>query len=143
MPEVHRSALVPYSPAQMFDLVRDVDRYPEFLGWVRAAEVHEETAVWQRATLEIQLIGMVRRFTTRNLLVPGQELLMELDSGPFRSLTGKWRFQAVGEGCRVSLDLAFDTGPSLLLRPFQRSFSQMADRMVDDFTRRAEQVHGR
>lgn len=127
----------------MFELVRDVARYPEFLGWVRAAEVHEENPLWQRATLEVQLIGMVRRFTTRNSLVPAKELLMELDSGPFRNLRGKWCFQAVGEGCRVSLDLAFDMGPSLLMLPFQRSFSQMADRMVDDFTRRAEQVHGR
>lgn len=143
MPEVHRSALVPYTPAQMFDLVRDVDRYPRFLNWVRSAQVHEHDETHQLATLEIQLAGLVRRFTTRNTLVPQEKLVMQLDRGPFEDLGGQWRFVPVGEGCRVSLDLTFNVGGSLLLRPFQRNFSRMADRMVDDFTRRAEQVHGR
>ena len=68
---------------------------------------------------------------------------MELDRGPFEDLGGSWKFIAIGAGCRVSLDLRFHVSGSLLLRPFQRNFSRMADRMVDDFTRRAHQVHGR
>lgn len=143
MPEVHRSALVPYTPAQMYGLVLDVGRYPEFLPWIRSAEVHREDEQHQLATLEVQLAGMVRRFTTRNTLVPDEALLMELDRGPFEDLGGRWQFAAAGEGCRVSLDLSFHVGGGLLLRPFQRKFSSMADRMVDDFTRRAHQVHGR
>lgn len=127
----------------MYGLVRDVDRYPEFLPWVRSAEVHHEDEEHQLATLEVQLAGMVRRFTTRNTLVPDEALLMALDRGPFEDLGGQWQFASVGEGCRVSLDLRFHFGGGLLLRPFQRNFSRMADRMVDDFTRRARQVHGR
>ncbi|NBD95581.1 MAG: hypothetical protein GVY11_03790, partial [Gammaproteobacteria bacterium] len=143
MPEVHRSALVPYTPAQMYGLVRDVDNYPAFLGWVRSAEVHREDAHHQLATLEVQLAGLVRRFTTRNTLVPDEALIMELDRGPFDDLSGSWRFSAVGSGCRVSLDLRFHVSGGILLRPFQRNFSRMADRMVDDFTRRAHRVHAR
>ncbi|NBB92776.1 MAG: hypothetical protein GVY32_06385 [Gammaproteobacteria bacterium] len=143
MPEVHRSALVAYTPAQMYGLVRDVDSYPKFLPWVRRAEVHREDESHQLATLEVQLAGLVRRFTTRNTLVPDEQLLMELDRGPFEDLSGRWAFAPVGEGCRVSLDLRFHVSGSLFLRPFQRNFSRMADRMVDDFTRRADQVHGR
>jgi len=143
MPEVHRSALVRYTPTQMYDLVRDVSSYPRFLGWVRSAEVHQEDEFHQLATLEVQLAGLVRRFTTRNTLHPAEKLVMQLDRGPFEDLSGSWRFQPVGEGCRVSLDLRFHVSGSILLRPFQRNFSRMADRMVDDFTRRADQVHGR
>jgi len=142
MPEVHRSALVPYSASQMFELVHDVARYPEFLSWVRSAEVHEEGETHQLATLEVQLAGLVRRFTTRNTLVLDEQLVMRLDRGPFEDLSGRWNFRSLGSGCRVSLDLEFRIGGSLLLRPFQRNFSRMADRMVDDFTRRAEYVHG-
>lgn len=143
MPEVHRSALVPYTPAQMYALVRDVDRYPEFLAWVKSAEVHREDDSHQLATLEVRLAGLVRRFTTRNTLVADEELLMELDRGPFDDLGGSWKFASIGDGCRVSLDLHFHAGGGLLLRPFQRNFSRMADRMVDDFTRRAHEVYGR
>jgi len=142
MPEVHRSALVPYTPAQMYGLVRDVASYPKFLTWVRTAAVHQEDERHQLATLEVQLAGLVRRFTTRNTLVPEEALLMTLDRGPFEDLGGSWKFASVGAGCRVSLDLRFHVSGSLLLRPFQHKFSRMADRMVDDFTRRAHQVHG-
>ncbi len=141
MPEIHRSAIVRYTPAQMYALVRDIERYPEFLAWVRSAEVHREDEYQQLATLEVQLAGLVRRFTTRNTLVPGEKLVMELDRGPFDNLGGSWQFAAAGSGCRVSLDLRFQVSGGLLLRPFQRNFSRMADRMVDDFTRRADQVH--
>ncbi|MDZ7790927.1 MAG: type II toxin-antitoxin system RatA family toxin [Xanthomonadales bacterium] len=143
MPEVHRSALVPFTAAQMYGLVRDVESYPKFLAWVKAAEVHREDDSYQLATLEVRLAGLVRRFTTRNTLVPDEELVMELDRGPFEDLSGSWKFAAIGAGCRVSLDLRFNVSGSLFLRPFQRNFSRMADRMVDDFTRRAHQVHGR
>jgi ribosome-associated toxin RatA of RatAB toxin-antitoxin module len=68
---------------------------------------------------------------------------MELDRGPFDDLSGRWRFAPAGEGCRVSLDLRFHVGGGFFLRPFQRNFSRMADRMVDDFTRRADRIHGR
>ena len=142
MPEVHRFALVPYTPAQMYELVRDVPRYPEFLDWVQAAEVHEEDERLQLATLEVRLGGIVRRFTTRNELFPGRSLSMRLHRGPFDQLSGQWNFAALGDGTKVSLDLKFKLPGSVLLKPFQRSFGRMADRMVDDFSRRAERIHG-
>lgn len=142
MPEVHRSALVPYSPMQMFELVRDVARYPEFLNWVRRTELHEQSDEHQLATLEVQLGGLVKRFTTCNRLVPGSRLSMRLHEGPFDELSGQWRFEPYGGGSRVELELVFRLPGSLMFRPFQSNFGRMADRMVDDFRRRAEQVYG-
>lgn len=127
----------------MFDLVRDVERYPQFLAWVRSARVHEDDGSHQLATLEVRLAGLVQRFTTRNTLVAGERLVMELDHGPFETLSGCWLFAPAGRGCQVTLDLRFRVAGGLFLLPFQRNFARMADRMVDDFTRRAEQVHGR
>lgn len=126
----------------MFELVRDVERYPEFLNWVRRAELHEQSAEHQVATLEVRLAGLVRRFTTRNRLVPGSRLSMQLQRGPFDELSGCWRFEPFGGGTRVELELTFRIRGSLVLLPFQRNFGRMADRMVDDFRRRAEQIHG-
>lgn len=143
MPEIHRFALVPHSPAQMFDLVRDVARYPEFLPWVRAAEVHEDADQHQIATLDVRVAGLSRRFTTRNTLVKDEKLSMELEKGPFDDLSGRWEFRPLGNsGTRVSLDLSFHLPGSVLMLPFQRGFGRVADRMVDDFCRRADQIHG-
>lgn len=143
MPEIHRFALVPQSPAQMFALVRDVPRYPDFLPWVRAAEVHEDSDQLQIATLDVRVAGLSRRFTTRNTLVQDEKLSMELEKGPFDELSGQWMFGAVGSaGTRVSLDLSFHLPGSMLMLPFLRGFGRVADRMVDDFCRRAEQIHG-
>ena len=143
MPEIHRFALVSHSPAQMFGLVCDVARYPEFLAWVRKAEIHEQTDTLQVATLDVRVAGVSRRFTTRNALVTDHSLSMALERGPFEDLAGKWEFKALGEhGTRVSLDLSFHMPGSVLMLPFQRGFGRVADRMVDDFCRRAEQIHG-
>lgn len=143
MTRVERSALVGYSPRQMFELVRDVGSYPRFLSWCTAASVDEETEDSQVAGLELRLAGMTQRFKTRNTLVPPQRIDMELVSGPFRRLEGGWRFDPVGEsGCRVALTLSFEFSSRLLSGALERGFARVADRLVDDFCRRAEQVHG-
>lgn len=142
MTEVHRFALVEYTPDEMFRLVRDVRRYPEFLAWVRAAEVHEEAETRQLASLEVSLGGIRRRFTTENALEYPARLEVRLREGPFEELSGCWRFEPLGHGAKVSLDLVFRLRGSALMRPFGRGFGRMADRMVDDFCRRAERVYG-
>lgn len=143
MTEVHRFALVEYTPEQMFELVRAVPRYPEFLPWVKRAEVHEEDEQRQLASLEVALAGLRRSFTTENCLAHPRRLDMRLQSGPFEDLSGCWRFDPIGRGSRVSLDLTFRLSGSAWMLPFRRSFERMADRMVDDFCRRADRVYGR
>lgn len=144
MPAIHRFALVTHTPEQMFALVRDVRRYPLFLNWVRAADVHEETKEQQLASLDVRIAGIRQRFTTRNTLEEGQRMTMRLHSGPFDQLFGEWRFDPLGaSGARISLDLDFSLPGSIMMAPFRRGFSRMADGMVDDFCRRADQIHGR
>ncbi len=143
MPQIHRFALVAHTPKKMFDLVRQVPLYPEFLPWVRAAELHEEEGDRQLATLEVRIAGIVQRFTTENGLVEAEQITMTLQKGPFEQLSGTWRFKPLGtDGARVSLDLSFSLPGSVLLGPFKRGFERMADRMVDDFCRRADDIHG-
>jgi ribosome-associated toxin RatA of RatAB toxin-antitoxin module len=142
MTEVHRFALVEYPPEKMFDLVCDVQRYPEFLDWVREATVHDQSETGQTASLAVTLGGIRAKFTTRNRLERPGLIEMRLQEGPFEDLYGSWRFSGAGHGCRVSLDLDFRLAGSVWMRPFRRGFSRMADRMVDDFCRRAEVVHG-
>ncbi len=143
MPEIQRLALLPFSAASMYDLVRDVPRYPEFLSWCVAATVHEESTEWQVASLRVRLGGLETVFMTENRLAVGQSLEMRLLDGPFSRLEGDWRFVPLGEnGCRVSLKLRFEFNRRWLSVAFQRGFAHIADRLVDDFCRRAEGVLG-
>ena len=92
--EIRRSALVTFSPEQMFDLVVDVERYPQFLPWVVGAEVHEKTDHDLLASLEMQRAGVRERFTTRNVMERPSWMTLKLVHGPFRLLEGRWSFTA-------------------------------------------------
>lgn len=127
----------------MFDLVRDVERYPEFLSWVESATVHEQSDDEQLASMMLTIAGMRHEIRTRNRLQPGRSLLMRLDRGPFSDFRGQWRFADLGLGSRVELELMFDFGNPVLAAAFNRGFSSVANRMVDDFCSRAEAIYGR
>ena len=143
MTRITRSALVGHPPERMLELVRDVEHYPSFLSGCVDAEVHAQDEHEQLATLTMQLAGLEQRFTTRNRIIDGHGMTLELEQGTFRDLRGTWRFTRVGQtGCRVQLDLSFDFGGSLLSSAFARGFRKVADRMVDDFVARAEAVYG-
>ena len=143
MARIERSALVVFSADQMFRLVRDVRSYPEFLRWCKAAEIHEEDERQQLASLEVQVAGLHHRFTTRNRLVPGERLTMSLVEGPFQALSGEWRFRQLGEtGSKVTLELGFDFKRGIVSAAFERGFARIADRMVQEFCERAEELYG-
>lgn len=125
----------------MFDLVADVERYPDFLGWIEAAEVHENDATRQRASLLLKLGGMRWRITTLNRLQRASRLDLALESGPFRRFSGHWSFEQRDGGCKVELALEFQFDNPLMIATFSRSFKRVADRMVDDFCQRAGDLH--
>jgi ribosome-associated toxin RatA of RatAB toxin-antitoxin module len=126
----------------MYALVHDVVSYPQFLSWCVAAEVLEQGAKQQLAALTVSVAGIQQRFTTRNALVPGQSLRMQLVDGPFRALAGAWTFTPLADlGSKVHLELAFEMDSSLVAVAFSRGFAHIADRMVRDFCTRADEVY--
>jgi ribosome-associated toxin RatA of RatAB toxin-antitoxin module len=141
--EIKRTALVLHSAMDMFRVVRDVPSYPEFLTWCLGATVHEETAEYQLANLEVKVGGIVTSFTTRNRFVPGQLLTLALVDGPFSHLTGEWQFKALGEkGSKVMLSMNFDFSSSIISSAFRRGFAHVADKLVNDFGKRADAIYG-
>lgn len=143
MYKVNRSALLNYSARQMYDLVVDIERYPEFLNWCSRARILEQTRSEVVASIEISFKGLHRAFTTRNQMDSGRAVRIELVDGPFRTLNGIWRFIELDEGAsKVELDLEFDFSSAFLARLVGPVFSQIAHRQLDAFQRRAEQVYG-
>ncbi|HEY0635792.1 MAG TPA: type II toxin-antitoxin system RatA family toxin [Gammaproteobacteria bacterium] len=144
MPNIHKSALVPYSAAQMFALVDDIDAYQQFLPWCRSSQVLARSEDEVRATLEIAHGSLRKAFTTRNLLQTDKMIEMRLEEGPFRHLEGFWRFDTLGEqASKVSLDLDFEFSSKLVGLAMGPVFSQIANSLVDAFSKRAVQVYGK
>lgn len=143
MPTIHRSQRVPYTAAQMFDLVNDVEAYPEFLHGVRDARIEERGDGYIQATIDIGVSGIHKSFTTRNTFERPQRLDIELVSGPFRHLDGLWEFEDVGERqCEVSVKLTFEVVRSPLSFVFSMVFEELVRAQVAAFVQRAKAVYG-
>lgn len=144
MRKIHKSALVPYPAAEMFALVNDVRRYPDFLPWCRGAEVLEETPTLMRARLDLSRGSFRRSFTTRNRLDPGRGITMNLEDGPFKHLEGRWLFTDLGpDGSKVTLDMEFQFESTILDFVAGPVFQDIGNSLVDAFIKRAAELHGR
>ncbi len=143
MQRVRKSVLVPYSSAEMFALVDDVERYPQFLPWCAAARVLEQHDDGKTARLDIDYHGVHAHFTTQNRNVPAQSIVVTLRDGPFRHLHGEWRFHALAESaCKIELDLAYEFKTHMLEHIVGGVFSRIANTLIDAFVHRAEALNG-
>lgn len=143
MPEINRSAIVPYSPEQMYELVNRVEDYPAFLPWCDAATIHSRDEDEVSATLVLSWHGLQKSFTTCNRLQHNKMIEVRLVEGPFHNLEGFWRFEPLGdEACKVILDLEFEFAGRLISMAFGPVFHQVANTLVDSFVKRAQEVYG-
>jgi len=132
---------VRYTPAQMFDLVNDVEAYPRRFAWCTGARVLTREDAAMTARLELRIAGIAQAFTTRNTMTPPQRIGLQLVEGPFRHLAGVWEFTALGDtGCKIALALDFDY--SGLMAPLMRAgFQKLADHLVDEFCAEAQRSY--
>jgi len=163
MKSVQKSVLIWYSAPQMFALVTDVAKYPEFLPWCDHARVVQADAQGMTAELGLSMGGLRQVFTTRNDHDADRRVGMALVSGPFSSLEGAWTFTPVGAGpageaidqsqvlssaalsvsaCRVNLSLQYGFDNSALQAVVGPVFDRVANSLVDAFVKRAVKVYG-
>jgi ribosome-associated toxin RatA of RatAB toxin-antitoxin module len=139
---VTRSVLVPYSTAQMFALVDDVEQYPKFLPWCARARVLEERASGKLARIDIDFHGVKAHFTTDNENEPPDRIVMTLADGPFRHLHGEWRFRALAEdAAKVEFELSYEFTTGVIEAIVGPVFNHIAGTFIDAFARRAEQLY--
>lgn len=148
MARVERSALLAFDASRLLALVEDVERYPEFLPGCTAATVEQRDGACVRARLGFRIKGLADSFATENQTSLGDDgihrLRMRLLQGPFRSLSGEWRFQPLGEGaCKVSLAVDLDFGVRALEALFGKQLDQAVTGVIAAFKARAEALHGR
>lgn len=143
MMNISKSALLPYSARQMYDVVADIRSYPDFLNWCAATEIISENSEEVVATVVVAYTKLNMEFTTRNLNTPHQSIKLDLVSGPFTSLQGEWSFLSLSdEACKVSLNMSFDLEQSLTKRIMAKVFTHIVTAQLDAFQARAKTLYG-
>lgn len=142
MPNVSRSALVAFSAEAMFNLINDVDKYPEFIPGCAQADVLSQDHQSMRASILISKAGIKQWFTTHNVLVPAQSIQMNLVDGPFSQLSGGWTITALSpSACKIELNLDFAFSSRIVEFAFGKVFNSIASNMVVAFTERAKKIY--
>jgi coenzyme Q-binding protein COQ10 len=144
MPTHAEQRLLPYTPEQMFALVADVERYPEFLPWCVAARIRERRADFINADLVIGFRVFRERFTSYVKLDSPNRIDVAYAEGPFRYLNNHWIFERVPDGCcRVDFFVDFEFKSRVLQKVIEVLFGEAVRRMVAAFEGRAGQLYGK
>ena len=139
---VNRSALVQFSAQQMFDLVNDIEAYPQYMDGCRSAHILRREGDWLEARLELSKAGVAQSFVTRNHLKAPETMTMTLVDGPFRQLQGCWTFKPLGDNaCKVSFDLEFEMQNKILGLAAARLLESVASKQVDSLCARAREIY--
>jgi coenzyme Q-binding protein COQ10 len=150
MPTHAEKRIMPYSAEQMFELIADVARYPEFLPWVAAARIRSRTPLPDgggeviEADLVVSFKLFRERFGSRVTLRPAARTIdVEYLEGPFRYLHNHWKFDPRGaKHCEVDFFVDFEFRSAILQRVIGLVFNEAMQRIVRAFERRAEDLYG-
>jgi len=143
MPTHAEKRTLRYTPDQMFDLVADVRRYPEFLPWCVGARVVSQTETELVADLTIGFKLFRETFRSRVQLDRPHEVKVAYENGPFRYLNNTWKFHPVEGGTEVDFFVDFEFRSSLLQAVIGVVFNEAVRLMVRSFERRAMTLYGR
>jgi coenzyme Q-binding protein COQ10 len=143
MPTHAERRLLPYTAEQLFDLVADVERYPEFLPWCIGARIRERRANVIVADLLIGFKMVRERFTSRVVLDRPRRIDVSYSEGPFRYLNNHWIFAPQPEGgCVIDFYVDFEFRSRMLQKIIEVLFNEAVKRMVGAFEARARQLYG-
>jgi coenzyme Q-binding protein COQ10 len=142
MPTHTEQRVLPFSAEQLFALVADIERYPEFLPWCVGARIRERGPDLVVADLIIGFKMFRESFTSRVALHPPQAIDVTYAEGPFRYLNNRWSFTPVSDGCRIEFFVDFAFKSRLMQRVIEMLFGEAVRRMVGAFEKRARDLYG-
>jgi coenzyme Q-binding protein COQ10 len=147
MPQHKETRVLPYTAAQMYDLVADVARYPEFLPWTAAARIRSRDERGDHVVMEADLVISFKvfreRFGSRVVLWPRtQRIDTEYIDGPFEYMKSTWNFRDVSDGCEVRFEVDFEFRNAILRSLIGLVFNEAMTRVVRAFEKRAAELYG-
>ena len=142
MPKHSETRRLPYTPEQMFDLVADVKRYPEFLPWVTAMRVRQDSDTATLADMIVGFKGLRETFTSKVEKQRPDHIHVEYVDGPLKYLHNDWRFRADGEGCAVDFVVDFQFKNRMFEMLAGQVFGMALRKMIGAFEERAARLYG-
>lgn len=136
--------VIAHSPEDLFTLVADVRKYPEFLPWCLASRIRSETEERMVADLIIGFQMFKERFTSFvDLDRDALEIHVEYAEGPFKYLKNEWKFNTHPDGCEIDFYVDFEFRSRLLQTVIESLFTEAVKRMVRAFEGRADALYQR
>jgi coenzyme Q-binding protein COQ10 len=143
MPAIHETRRLPYSAEQMFDLVADVERYPEFLPWVAATRVRSDDGSEMVADMLVSFKALREKFTSRVVKRRAEEIRVHYVDGPLQDLDNVWQFRPFGtDGCDIDFSVDFRFRNALLEKLAGQFVDRAFRKMVAAFEERAAELYG-
>jgi coenzyme Q-binding protein COQ10 len=147
MPSHHERTILPYTPQQLFDLVIDIERYPDFLPWCRAARILKRDEQGFTGELVISFHHLTESYTSRVTPIPPQankagSIDVDMVEGPFQHLRNHWEFIPVADGTEIVFDLDFKFRSRIMEKLIGSLFTKATSRMVEAFTQQAKERYG-
>jgi coenzyme Q-binding protein COQ10 len=141
MPTHAEKRVLPYTPEQLFDLVADIEKYPEFLPWCIGARIRRRDGDEILADLVLGYKMFRERFTSRVVLSPKTRIDVSYSEGPFKYLTNHWIFEPVAEGCAIDFFVDFELRSKMLQAVIGLVFNEAVQHMVGAFEKRAKDLY--
>lgn len=143
MQKISRNLLLPFSADQIYDLVYDVENYPQFMNGCSSATVISETATEVVAELQLGKAGVNVTFVTRNQVCRPEYIRMALESGPFKKLKGGWEITALdAQACKINFDITFTLASKLAEIAMKKMLSSTIDDLINSLSERARTLYG-
>jgi ribosome-associated toxin RatA of RatAB toxin-antitoxin module len=141
--QINRSALLAYPVEQIYSLVNDIAMYPQYLDGCVGAKIISQDESTMVARLDLSKKGIRQSFTTRNVMVDGSHIKMQLVDGPFKRFSGEWVFTPLSDkACKVSLTLEFELTSMAMKMAAGKLFSKVSANLVDALSKRAKEIYG-
>lgn len=143
MERLSKTVTLHYSPQAMFDLVADIPRYPDFLPYCDSASMVNKGNNIVQGTLKVGYRGVYYTLVTLNQLVPPKHINIKFIEGPFKTLNGRWSFQALPSGgCEIILQLQYEFKNFMLKLLLDRIMAPAVEMVVNRFVQRAREKYG-
>jgi coenzyme Q-binding protein COQ10 len=134
---------LPYTPEQLYDLVADIEKYPEFLPWCGAVRIVSQSETELLADLSVGYKFFRETFRSRVHLTPKTRIDVEYINGPFHYLNNHWVFKKRADsGTDIDFFIEFEFKSKLFQSATQMLFETAFDRMLSAFEVRAKEVYG-
>ena len=139
MPKYFKICRLPYSCESIFNLVADVESYPDFLPWCIATRIRSTDETHMSADMVIGFKMFREQFTSSVILIRPRNIQVEYENGPFKHLKNHWIFDTESEGnCLVDFSVDFEFSSQILERAIGKVFTGAVQRMVSSFEKRAK-----